>query len=105
LNKGNDPNPSSILNSENSLLIEIANKLGVNLGKDDNEIIGNLETIKCLEEEHGRAIMLVSSADISDKHANNPLENEVPLITDRIVQEMIDSESEGENTKLRRRRK
>jgi hypothetical protein len=33
LNKGNNPNPFSILNSENNLLIDIAKKLGVNLGK------------------------------------------------------------------------
>jgi hypothetical protein len=58
--------------------------------------------IKCLEEERARAIMpLVSTDDIDNKFAGNLVENEDPSIMDRIVQEMIESESEGkkQNTK------
>jgi hypothetical protein len=106
LNKGNNSNPFSILNSKNSLLIDIANKLGVNLGKGDNERLDNLEMIKCLDEERARAIMpVVSTDDIDNKLVGNLVENEDPSIMDRIVQEMIESESEGEKTKHRRRRK
>jgi hypothetical protein len=106
LNKGNNSNPFSILNSKNSLLIDIANKLGVNLGKGDNERLDNLEMIKCLDEERARAIMpVVSTDDIDNKLVGNLVENEDPSIMDRIVQEMIESESEGEKTKHQRRRK
>jgi hypothetical protein len=106
LNIGNNPNPFSILNSENSLLIDIANKLGVNLGKDDNERLDNLEMIKCLEEERARAIMPdVGADDIDNKFAGNLVENEDPSIMDRIVQEMIESESEGKKNKTPKKKK
>jgi hypothetical protein len=96
LNKGNNPNPFSILNPKNSFLIDIANKLGVNLGKDDNEVLDNLEIIKCLEEERVRAIIpVISTDDINNKFTGNLVEKEDPSIMDRIVQEMIESESEG----------
>jgi hypothetical protein len=96
LNKGNNPNPFSILNPKNSVLIDIANKLGVNLGKDDNEVLDNLEIIKCLEEERVRAIIpVISTDDINNKFTGNLVEKEDPSIMDRIVQEMIESESEG----------
>jgi hypothetical protein len=106
LNKGNNPNPFSILNSENSLLIDIVNKHGVNLGKDDNERLDNLEMIKCLEEERASAIMPdVSVDDIDNKFAGNLVENEDPSIMDRIVQEMIESESEGKKNKTPKKKK
>ena len=62
--------------------------------------------IKCLEEERARAIMpVVSTDDIDNKFAGNLVENEDPSIMDRIVQEMIESESEGKKNKTPKKKK
>jgi hypothetical protein len=52
--KGNVPNPFSILYSDDNMLIEIADSLGISLGKNDDEIKMNLGNNKKLEEERIR---------------------------------------------------
>ncbi|KAL5674320.1 hypothetical protein ACJX0J_018626 [Zea mays] len=74
----------SIIGAVEEISLPMKLTIAMKRGKDDNEIIGNLETIK--------AIMLVSSADISDKHANNPLENELTsLVFKRPIRKSLGS--------------
>jgi hypothetical protein len=49
INKGTSSNPFSVLNSDNDVLMDVAHKLGVELGSSYNEAVENLDLIKSLE--------------------------------------------------------
>jgi hypothetical protein len=49
INKGTSYNPFSVLNIDNVVLMDVAHKLGVELGSSFNEAVENLDLIKSLE--------------------------------------------------------
>jgi hypothetical protein len=49
INKGTSYNPFSVLNTDNVVLMDVAHKLGVELGSSFNEAVENLDLIKSLE--------------------------------------------------------
>jgi hypothetical protein len=51
LNQSNNQNPFSILNSDDSTLIEIAYMLNISLGSSKEEIKSNLKSIKEMEKD------------------------------------------------------
>jgi hypothetical protein len=49
INKGTSYNPFSVLNTDNVVLMDVAHKIGVDLGSSFNEAVENLNLIKSLE--------------------------------------------------------
>jgi hypothetical protein len=49
INKGSSYNPFSVLNTDNDVLMEVASKIGVDLGSSFNDAVENLNLIKSLE--------------------------------------------------------
>jgi hypothetical protein len=49
LNKGTSYNPFSVLNTDNAVLMDVAHKIGVDLGSSFNDAVENLNLIKSLE--------------------------------------------------------
>jgi hypothetical protein len=63
MNKGISSNPFSVLNTDNSVLMDVALKLGVELGSYFNEVVENLDLIKSLELS--RKILAIQSVKSS----------------------------------------
>ena len=49
INKGMSYNPFSVLNTDNAVLMDVAHKIGVELGSSFNDAVENLNLIKSLE--------------------------------------------------------
>jgi hypothetical protein len=94
LNKGISSNPFSVLNSSDISLIGIANMLNVSLGKSREEVNLNLNEIKMVEMERSLVcdnnFKLGNEVNIADVN----MENDISDSIDRMVQELLDSESE-----------
>jgi hypothetical protein len=49
INKGTSYNPFSVLNTDNTVLMDVAHRIGVDLGSSFNDAVENLNLIKSLE--------------------------------------------------------
>jgi hypothetical protein len=105
LNKGTSSNPFSVLNSNDDTLIEIADLLNVSLGKNKEEIILNLDEIKRIENE--RLITCDSNSNFEQKvnMSDDENEHEIAVSIDKMVQELLDSESDKEKMLVHNRKK
>ncbi|PWZ46451.1 hypothetical protein Zm00014a_002350 [Zea mays] len=105
LNKGTSSNPFSVLNSNDDTLIEIADLLNVSLGKNKEEINLNLDEIKRIENE--RSIICDSNSNFEQKVNISDAENEhdIAASIDKMVQELLDSESDKEKMLAHNRKK
>jgi hypothetical protein len=83
INKGTSYNPFSVLNTYNVVIMDVAHKIGVELGSSFNDVVENLNLIKSLE--HSRKNLVVqsikfnvdnSNADILDSDMDNNSHNE-----------------------------
>jgi hypothetical protein len=96
LNKGMSSNPFSVLSTSDNILVEMADMLNVSLGKNDEEIFLNLNDIKMIEIER----YIDCKSDIVPDDALNIIdaENELEICDsiDKMVQEVLDSESDKE---------
>jgi hypothetical protein len=96
LNKGMSSNPFSVLNTSDNVLIEMADLLSVSLGKNDEEICLNLSDIKMVETER----FIDCSSNIAPVEELNLTETEkefeISDSIDKMVQDLLDSESEKE---------
>jgi hypothetical protein len=68
INKGMSCNPFSVLNTDNDVLFDVANKLGVELGSSFNDAVENLNLIKSLELS--RKNLVVQSVRINVDNSN-----------------------------------
>jgi hypothetical protein len=105
LNKGTSSNPFSVLNSNDETLIEIADLLNVSLGKNKEEINLNLDEIKRMENE--RSISCDSNSNFEQKvnMSDDENEHEITVSIDKMVQELLDSESDKEKMLVHNRKK
>jgi hypothetical protein len=88
MNKGISSNPFSVLNTDNSILMDVALKLGVELCSYFNEAMENLDLIKSLElSRKNLDIQSVKSSFVSN-HMSVP---------DSDMDNIIHNEDEGNN--------
>jgi hypothetical protein len=83
INKGTSYNPFSVLNTDNAVLMDIAHKLGVQLGSSINEAMENLDLIKSLEPSRKNLFVQsvkcnfdTNKAAIHDSDMDNSVHNE-----------------------------
>ena len=96
LNRGISSNPFSVLNSSDISLIEIADKFNVSFEKNREEVNLNLNKIKMVEMERSvvcdNTFKLGNEVHVSDVE----MENEISDSIERMVQDLLDSETEKE---------
>ena len=68
INKGSSYNPFSVLNTDNVVLMDVAHKIGVDLGSSFNDAVENLNLIKSLELS--RKNLVVQSVKINVDNSN-----------------------------------
>jgi hypothetical protein len=68
INKGTSYNPFSVLNIDNAVLMDVAHKIGVDLGSSFNDAVENLNLIKSLELS--RKNLVVQSVRINVDNSN-----------------------------------
>ncbi|PWZ04505.1 hypothetical protein Zm00014a_041846, partial [Zea mays] len=85
INKGMSSNPFSILNTENSVLMNIASDLGIELGPSFTESVVNLELIKSLE---------LSRKNLAIQSVKSPLGPSLPVVFESKVDKIIQNEEE-----------
>jgi hypothetical protein len=68
INKGTSSNPFSVLNTDNVVLMDVAQKLGVELGSSYNEAVENLELIKSLELSRKNLVVQSVKCSFDSKH-------------------------------------
>jgi hypothetical protein len=68
INKGTSYNPFSVLNTDNAVLMEVAHRIGVDLGSSFNDAVENLNLIRSLELS--RKNLVVQSVKISVDNSN-----------------------------------
>jgi hypothetical protein len=68
INKGTSYNPFSVLNTDNAVLMDVAHRIGVDLGSSFNDVVENLNLIKSLELS--RKKLVVQSVKISVDNSN-----------------------------------
>jgi hypothetical protein len=68
INKGTSYNPFSVLNTDNVVLMDVAHKIGVDLGSSYNDAVENLNLIKSLELS--RKNLVVQSVRINVDNSN-----------------------------------
>jgi hypothetical protein len=83
INKGTSYNPFSVLNTDNVVLMDVAHKLGVELGSSVNEAVENLDLIKSLELSRKNLVVQSvkcnfdpNKAAIHDSDMDNSVHNE-----------------------------
>jgi hypothetical protein len=96
LNKGTSSNPFSVLNYSDISLIEIDDLLNISLGKNREEVNLNLNEIKMVEME--RSVVCDSNSIVGNEVniTNVEMEYEIFDSIDKMVQDLLDSESEIE---------
>jgi hypothetical protein len=67
INKGMSYNPFSVLNTDNAVLMDVAHKIGVELGSSFNDAMENLNLIKSLELS--RKNLVVQSVKLNDDNS------------------------------------
>jgi hypothetical protein len=68
INKGTSYNPFSVLNTDNVVLMDVAHKIGVDLGSSFNDAVENLNLVKSLELS--RKNLVVQSVRINVDNSN-----------------------------------
>ena len=93
------------MNSNDDTLIEIADLLNVSLGKNKEKIKLNLDEIKMVEIE--RSIICDSNSNLEKEMNISDAENEYEIAAsiDKMVQELLDSESDKEKMMVHNRKK
>jgi hypothetical protein len=83
INKGTPYNPFSVLNTDNVVLMDVAHKIGVELGSSINDAVENLNLIKSLELSRKNLVVQSvkcnvdnSKATILDSEMDNSIHNE-----------------------------
>jgi hypothetical protein len=96
LNKGMSSNPFSVLSTSDNILVEMADLLNVSLGKNDEEVCLNLNDIKMVETERfiDCSSNIVPEVDLNITETEKEIE--ISDSIDKMVQDLLDSESEIE---------
>jgi hypothetical protein len=96
LNKGMSSNPFSVLSTSDNILIEMADLLNVSLGKYDEDVCLNLNDIKMIETERfiASSSNIVPEVDLNITQTEKEIE--ISDSIDKMVQDLLDSESEKE---------
>jgi hypothetical protein len=104
LNKGTSSNPFSVLNYSDISLIEIDDLLNISLGKNREEVNLNLNEIKMVEME--RFVVCDSNSIVGNEVniTNVEMEYEIFDSIDKMVQDLLDSESEKEKMMVHNRK-
>jgi hypothetical protein len=104
LNKGTSSNPFSVLNYSDISLIEINDLLNISLGKNREEVNLNLNEIKMVEME--RSVVCDSNSIVGNEVniTNAEMEYEIFDSIDKMVQDLLDSESEKEKMMVHNRK-
>ena len=83
INKGTSYNPFTMLNTDNAVLMDVAHKIGVELGSSFNDVVENLNLIKSLELSRKNLVVQSvkfnvdnSKAGILDSDMDNNSHNE-----------------------------
>jgi hypothetical protein len=83
INKGTSYNPFSVLNTDNAVLMDVAHKIGVELGSSVNDAVENLNLIKSLELSRKNLVVQSvkcnvdnSKAAIIESEMDNSIHNE-----------------------------
>jgi hypothetical protein len=85
INKGMSSNPFSVLNTKNSILMNIASNLGIELGPSSTDSVVNLELIKSLE---------LSRKNLAIQSIKSPLGPSVPVVSESEVDKIVQNDEE-----------
>ncbi|PWZ37968.1 hypothetical protein Zm00014a_006286, partial [Zea mays] len=88
LNKGTSYNPFSVLNTDNVVLMDVAHKIGVDLGSSFNDAMENLNLIKSLELS--RKNLVVQSVKINND--NSKVDDIASDVDNNIHNDSVDDE-------------
>lgn len=104
LNKGTSSNPFSVLNYSDISLIEIDDLLNISLGKNREEVNLNLNEIKMVEME--RSVVCDSNSILGNEVniTDAEMEYEISDSIDKMVHDLLDSESEKEKMMVHNRK-
>lgn len=99
LNQSNNQNPFSILNSDDSTLIEIAYMLNINLGSSKEEIKSNLKYIKEMEKDRqiNKILELESRMKRVDQDSDKLLDNDCEERIEEMIQSLLEIGTEKED--------
>jgi hypothetical protein len=97
INKGSSYNPFSVLNTDNSVLMDVAHRIGVDLGSSFNDVVENLNLIKSLElsrknlvvqsvrNKVDNSIVDYSASDVDNNIHNDGLDDDLSDLDDVMV--------------------
>jgi hypothetical protein len=109
INKGTSYNPFSVLNTDNAVLMDVAQKIGVELGSSFNDAVKNLNLIKSLELSRKKLVVQSvkfnvdnSKVDILDSNVDNNSHNES---VDNALSDLDDVMVLRKGRKIRHRKK
>jgi hypothetical protein len=109
INKGTSYNPFSVLNTDNAVLMDVAQKIGVELGSSFNDAVENLNLIKSLELSRKKLVVQSvkfnvdnSKVDILDSNVDNNSHNES---VDNALSDLDDVMVLRKGRKIRHRKK
>ncbi|TVU42012.1 hypothetical protein EJB05_08394, partial [Eragrostis curvula] len=95
LQQGNEANPFTVLNTENKILIDIASKIGVNLGNDVDSDLQNIEVIKSLEQDRINLILQSNKNGVNELNLG-AISDQFDIDSEAIKELLMDDE-EDEN--------